>query len=185
MLVPGMESRWPLHAGDASLMSSLMASSAPGPKPHGEQQFSRAVSSARQDMGLCTPRAQRAQQKDSSKAVMVATSPPFRDTGSSPEEGMRSTATLTFGDEGGVDLAGERAATWCLGLLLSAALYHFQMSWIAQHQYAPSVSPRGSQGAERQYPSMLAERSMPSFYVLLPSIHLMAFNCPLHRSRQG
>ena len=89
-------------------MSSLMASSAPGPKPHGEQQFSRAVSSARQDMGLCTPRTQRTQQKDSSKAMMMATSPPFRDTSNSPEEGRKSTAALAFGAEGEVDLAGER-----------------------------------------------------------------------------
>ena len=94
-------------------MSSLMASSAPGPKPkpHGEQQFSRAVSSARQDMGRYTPRGQGAQQQDSSKLAMLSTSPPFRDSSRSPEEGKRSNAALACGDEGGVDLAGERHNT--------------------------------------------------------------------------
>ena len=96
-----------LHVGGASLMSSLMASSAPGPKPQGEQQFSRAVSSARQDMKLSVPGAKSTQQPDSSRDAMLSTSPPFRDHNSSPEEAKSSAAAQAFGDDCGIDLAGE------------------------------------------------------------------------------
>ncbi len=89
-------------------MSSLMASSAPGSKPHGEQQFSRAVSSARQDMGSCTPGPQSTQQKHSSKDAMHSASPPFRDHTSSPVETQNSAAAPAYGEEYGIDLAGER-----------------------------------------------------------------------------
>lgn len=90
-------------------MSSLMASSAPGPKPHGEQQFSRAVSSARQDMALSTPGYQSRPQKDSSKDTKLSASPPFRDNNSSPEEANNSAAAPAYGEEYGIDLAGECA----------------------------------------------------------------------------
>ena len=92
-------------------MSSLMASSAPGEKPHEEPQFSRAMSSALQDMGQSTPRQQAPQQKDSSNATMLSTSPPFREHSSSPEETMKSTAALAFGEESRIDLAGAHSDT--------------------------------------------------------------------------
>lgn len=98
-----------MHPGRASLMSSLMASSAPGPKPHGEPQFSRAVSSALQDTGTINSPKLDANQMDTANASMLSTSPPFRDKESCPEEaGQRSTAPAA-GDEGGIDLAGEHS----------------------------------------------------------------------------
>ena len=91
-------------------MSSLMASSAPGPKPHGEPQFSRAVSSALQDRGTSNSPKLDANQKDTANALKLSTSPPFRDNKSSHEEaGQRSAAPAAGDDEGGIDLAGEHS----------------------------------------------------------------------------
>ena len=87
-------------------MSSLMASSAPGHKMQEEPQFSRAVSSALQDMGQSTPSKQGAQHKEASSASMLSSSPPFREGRTSPHEGKQENTVLE-GDEGGVDLIGE------------------------------------------------------------------------------
>lgn len=89
-------------------MSSLMASSAPGHKVHEEPQFSRAVSSALQDMGKSSPMKLEAQQKENSTASILSSSPPFRDNKISPAEG--SLAAISTGDEGGIDLIGEPCA---------------------------------------------------------------------------
>ena len=94
-------------------MSSLMASSAPPPKMLGEPQFSRAVSSALQDM-KCTPTKQEAQQlQDWATASALSTSPPFRegrDKSSSPEEGRHRNGAAAVAEEGSIDLLGEPLA---------------------------------------------------------------------------
>ena len=87
-------------------MSSLMASSAPGHKMQEEPQFSRAVSSALQDMGQSTPSKQDALEEDASSATLLSSSPPFREGRSTPHEGKQGSPMLE-GDECGVDLIGE------------------------------------------------------------------------------
>ena len=94
-------------------MSSLMASSAPAPKMLGEPHFSRAVSSALQDM-KGTPTKQEAQQlQNGTTASALSTSPPFREKrgkSSSPEEGRHRNGAAACADEGGIDLLGKPLA---------------------------------------------------------------------------
>ena len=91
-------------------MSSLMASSAPAPKMLGEPHFSRAVSSALQDM-KCTSMRQEAQQlQNGTTASALSTSPPFRerrDESSSPEGGRHRNGAAACAEEGGIDLLGK------------------------------------------------------------------------------
>ncbi len=91
-------------------MSSLMASSSPAPKALGEPQFSRAVSSALQDM-KCAPTKQDTQQpQDGASASALSTSPPFRersDMSSSPKESRHKNGAAACAEEGGIDLLGK------------------------------------------------------------------------------
>ena len=102
-------------------MSSLMASSAPGHKMQEEPQFSRAVSSALQDMGKRTPSKQEAQQKEAGSASTLSSSPPYREGRSSPHEGKQG-STVLEGDEGSVDLIGRSSLLMSQPLLASLCL---------------------------------------------------------------